>query len=175
MSQQTWQPRADTGLGPGAVPLNDSSLLMLRLILQQVAPRSGKDLAQQIKALHQASNTGLVATRQASDRLRALVGKAIKTIDAHEFVATDIVALTRSLLDAGIGGEYEDYISAEQAVMAIGALIAAWDDIARFDKKTSDIVSQSMNILYESVANDESFKPKTFAGALRKMKAGLLK
>ncbi len=174
MSQQTWQPRSGTGLGPGAVPLNDSSLLMLRLILQQVAPQSGKDLAQQIRALHQASNTGLKATQQASARLRTLVDKAIATIDAHEFAAADVVALTRSLLAAGIDGEYADYIAAEQAVMAIGALIAAWDAIEPFDGQTSQIVSESMNILYESVANDESFKPRTFASALQRLRGGLL-
>ena len=69
------------------------------------------------------------------------------------------VSLTNRLLASGIAGEYRDYIAAEQCVMGIGALVAAWNDAQPFDSDTTTIVRDSMNLLYESVANDEKFHP----------------
>ena len=174
MSQKTWRAGTVSGLGPGMVPLNDSSLLMLRFVLRQIAPRLGEQLTAQLKALHAASNTSVAATKQGVARLQQTVARGIDTIVRHEFAPAQIVAITSSLLDAGIAGEYQDYIAAEQGVMAIGALTAAWNDVAPFDRKTARLIGEMMNRLYDSVANDESFRPREFEAALGKIRAGLL-
>ena len=173
MSEQTWQPKESTGLGPGAVPLNDSSLLMLNMVLQEIRPELGVALAKTLKALHIGTNSSPWLTKRRAGELRQIVKSAISTIDRHEFSAAQTVGLTNRLLASGINGEYRDYIAAEQCVMAIGALIAAWNDAKPFDKATADLVRQSMQVLYESVENDESFVPGEFEAALAQLKTGL--
>jgi hypothetical protein len=173
MSQQTWQKKESTGLGPGAVPLNDSALLMLRLVLRQVKPALGKRLVTTLKELHTASNTSAWATRKRADELDKIVKTAITLIDAHRFSPAQTMALTNSLLSTGINGEYRDYIAAEQCVMGIAATVAAWNSVKPFDAATSDLVNRLMQSLYQSVANDESFVPSKFEAALAKLKNGL--
>jgi hypothetical protein len=173
MSQQTWQKKESTGLGPGAVPLNDSALLMLRLVLRQVKPALGERLTTTLKALHTATNTSPWATKKRAAELRQIVKTAITLIEAHRFSPAQTMALGNSLLSTGIDGEYRDYIAAEQCVMGIAAMIAAWDNIKPFDAATSDLVNRLMQSLYQSVANDESFVPSKFEAALAKLKNGL--
>jgi len=174
MSQQTWKQNPTTGLGPGAVPLNDSSLLMLRLVLQQVDAALGAEIADGLGKLHAASNSSPWVTKKIAGEMRALVRSAVARIDSHEFSARQTVELTSSLIATGIAGEYQDYIAAEQCVMGIGALVAAWNDIKPFDSRTTDLVGGLMNLLFDSVANDESFRPAEFSAALGKLKHGLL-
>ena len=173
MSQQTWQEKESTGLGPGAVPLNDSSLLMLRMVLQVIDPALGEQLTKTVRALHTASNSSPWATKKRAGELRVIVKTAITVVDRHRFTPGQTVALTNALLSSGIAGEYRDYIAAEQCVMGISALIAAWNDIKPFDPATSNMIGQLLQGLYESVANDESFVPGEFEVALAQLKNGL--
>jgi len=175
MSQQTWQKKESTGLGPGAVPLNDSSLLMLRLVLREVDPALGDKLANTLRELHTASNSSPWVTKKRAGEMRDIVKKAISVIEGQQFSPAQTVALTNALLSSGIDGEYRDYIAAEQCVMGIAALIAAWNDIKPFDAATAGLVNQLMQSLYESVANDESFVPTEFEAALAQLHSGLLK
>ena len=173
MSQQTWQRNQTTGLGPGAVPLNDSNLLMLRLVLQQVDPKLAAEIADKLRKLHAASSSSPWVTKKVAGEMRALVRSAIARIDRHEFSPRQTAALTSSLISTGIAGQYQDYIAAEQAVMGIGALVAAWNDMQPFDPRTTELVGGLMDTLFDSVANDESFAPAEFSAALAKLKSGL--
>jgi hypothetical protein len=175
MSQQTWQKKESTGLGPGAVPLNDSALLMLRMVLREVQPALGKRLTTTLKQLHTASNTSPWTTKKRAGELREIVKAAITHIEAHQFSPAQTTALANILMSTGIDGEYRDYIAAEQCVMGIAALIAAWNSIKPFDAATSDLVNRLMQSLYQSVANDESFVPAEFEAALAQLKNGLPK
>ena len=173
MSQQTWQEKESTGLGPGSVPLNDSSLLMLSMVLQVIDPALGERLTNTLTALHKASNASPWETKKRAGELREIVKTAIAVVDRHRFSPAQTVALTNALLASGIAGEYRDYIAAEQCVMGIGALIAAWNDIKPFDAATNNMIGNLMQGLYESVANDESFVPREFESALVRLKSGL--
>jgi len=173
MSQQTWQEKESSGLGPGSVPLNDSSLLMLRMVLQVIDPALGERLTKTLKSLQKASNASPWETKLRAGELRKIVKTAIAVVDGHGFSPAQTVALTNALLSSGINGEYRNYIAAEQCVMGIGALIAAWNDIKPFDAATNNMIGQLMQGLYESVANDESFVPKKFEAALAQLKSGL--
>ena len=173
MSQQTWQEKESSGLGPGSVPLNDSSLLMLRMVLQVIDPALGERLTKTLKSLQKASNASPWETKLRAGELRKIVKTAIAVVDGHGFSPAQTVALTNALLSSGIKGEYRNYIAAEQCVMGIGALIAAWNDIKPFDAATNNMIGQLMQGLYESVANDESFVPKEFEAALAHLKSGL--
>ena len=58
--------------------------------------------------------------------------------------------------------------------MEIGAPVAAWNDIEPFDSRTTRLVSDPMSILFDPVANDESFGPDGFEAAPARLKRGLL-
>jgi len=174
MSQKTWEQNPITGLGPGAVTLNDSSLLMLRLVLQEINAPLAEELLRRLKELHAATNSSPWTTKKLAGELQALVRSSTAQIDRHEFSARQTVALTNNLISTGIAGEYDNYIAAEQCVMGIGALVAAWNDFKPFNSRTTRLVSDLMNILFDSVANDESFRPAEFETALKKLKRGLL-
>jgi hypothetical protein len=175
MSQQTWQQKDHTGLGPGAVPLNDSALLMLRLVLREIEPALGTQLASTLKALHTASNSSPWVTKKRATELREIVQSAIARIDRHEFSPAQTRALARQLLASGRAGDYRDYIAAEQCVMGIAAMIAALNRIEPFAAPTASLVNRLMQGLYQSVANDESFVPAEFEAALAQLQQGLLK
>jgi len=173
MSKKTWQKKQGTGLGPGAVPFNDSNLLMLRLVLKQIAPALGSEVSDNLQRLHAASNSSEWVTKKIAARLRDQVAKAITLVDRHQFTPQQTVELAKSLISTGIAGDYEDYIAAEQCVMGIGALVAAWNDIKPFDDGTTKLVSKLMDQLFNAVANDENFVPEQFEGALAQLKSGL--
>ena len=173
MSQQTWQPRASTGLGPGAVPLNDSSLLMLGLVLEVIDPPLAAQLTTLLRELHSASNTSHWVTRKRASQLRELVARATRKIDGHDFTAAQTLALANGLLARGVDGEYRDYIAAEQCVMGVAALVASWNRAEPFDATTARSINNLMQALYRSVANDESFVPGEFETALAQLRDGL--
>jgi hypothetical protein len=142
--------------------------------LQEVEPPLGAQLASTLSALHVASNSSPWLTKKRAAELRLQVQAAIARIDRHRFTPTQTLALANTLLSSGIAGEYRDYIAAEQCVMGIAALIAAWNDVAPFDAATTRLVNRLMQSLYQSVANDESFVPDEFEAALAELKSGLI-
>ena len=105
--------------------------------------------------------------------LEVLVQDAMRRIESHAFTPAQTAALTRKLIARGVAGEYQDYIAAEQCVMGIGALLAAWHDMQAFEAKTSTLVAEAMASLYDSVNNDESFDPGAFARVLKNLGEGL--
>lgn len=68
MDSKSWGPRQGTGLGPGAVRLNDSNLVMFRHVLAGIDAGASKRLRDQTRALHQATQQGRDATRAPPSR-----------------------------------------------------------------------------------------------------------
>ena len=142
--------------------------------MQPAQPGLGNALTSKLRQLHVASNSSPWLTKKRAAELRAIVRDSIRRVDAHTFSPRQTLALANALLSTGIEGDYRDYIAAEQAVMGISALIAAWNEVDPFDADTTALVNRLMQRLYQSVANDESFKPTEFESALSQLKRGLI-
>ena len=122
MSDKTWKPRRGTGLGPGVVPINDSSLLMLRQVMVPIDAGEAWRFRNTLKELHTASNTSYESLFAKIDEMQQMVKSFADKIVKHTFSAKDIKAISLSLINEGAWGECRDYVAAEQCVMAISAL-----------------------------------------------------
>ncbi len=166
MSNLRWEPRASTGLGPGLVRLNDSNMVMLRLIVTQIDPALGDRLLQQSRALHAASQQSMAAVTAAANVLRGTVNPLIDRLAQHRFDGEATHKLLRAVLRDAATREYTDFAAAEQATMAVAAILNALKrsgqiDDARF-KRYNDVLDRA----YKAVERDEMFKPADFIAAL---------
>ncbi|MEQ9640270.1 MAG: multiheme c-type cytochrome [Alphaproteobacteria bacterium] len=173
MSNLRWEPRASTGLQPGIPRINDSNLLMLRIIADAVAPDQGKKLREQTLALHQASVTGPEATVSAAKAVKATADALAGTFAGRSFSGDDVKKLLDGVVQNGLSGEYVDYAAAEQATMAVGSLLATWRKIGGLGEAQFNELNASLDAAFKAVENDESYRPAAYRSALQNFKAAV--
>jgi hypothetical protein len=159
------------GVAPGAVRLNDSSLLMVRHIARRVTPARADALAREIAQLHAAIAGGDDALPQAR-RVRQSLQELVQVTNAYRFSAADLRAVLFALIDDGLAGEYSDYQGAEQATMALQAVA---DLMSRRGLLRAESVKPAMSRLLAAVADDEDYHPAKYTQALRELRAGIEK
>lgn len=173
MSNLRWQPRSGTGLKPGIVRLNDSNLVMLRVVARHVDQDIGDALFQETLALHAASTEGIEATAEAAKALRQTIDKLIEIFKSHSFGPADIQALLSAVIEEGLVGEYADYAAAEQATMALGSIVDAMKRSGMIDSGQLEPMIVALEACYKAVEKDEAYKPAVFAEALGLFKAAI--
>jgi hypothetical protein len=173
MSELRWQPRASTGLGPGAVRLNDANAIMLAAITKRVAPELGQRLTQQVTALHAAVSQGRGSATDGAKSVAEVSRQLISRFAAHNFGREDVQALLGALLAQGRAGEFQDYAAAEQATMAMSALAATLRQIGAIDDKQHQAITAALAKCYDVTQKDESYKPRAFVDALAGVEAAL--
>lgn len=125
LTEPRWQARPSTGLGPGVVRFDDSNLLMLRVLVNSLDPDKGTRLAEQTRQLHKASTESVDAFHAAAKDLKQTTGDLVSMFSGHRFGEADISKLLTGLIAEAKGAEFSDYAGAEQATMAIGAVLSA--------------------------------------------------
>lgn len=162
MSLQRWSRRPMTeALGPGSVRLNDSAFLILDAIAARVAPAKAGGYRQAILGLHKASAEGRGPMQKAVSELRQATQALRAAVVGHEFSREDMSAILRSLLKAAQAGDYDDYVGAEQFVMAVDAIGTT------LEPKKPNSFSSAMTELYASTKSQDKFKPEQFQAALK--------
>lgn len=175
MSDKSWQPKKGTGLKPGSVPLNDSSLLMLRHVLAQINKGDGWRFKKKVLALHSASAKDIEEIRLLADEMLVDMPGIIDSIEGYKFTAADIKSMTSSILNEGIWGGYNDYVAAEQCVMAISVLTISWDNMKAFNNKLRDQIKAELDTMYTLVADDEAYDQSAFRESLILLRDKLIK
>ncbi len=155
--------------GPGAVRLNDASLLMLRHAARRVSAAAADELGRQAERLHQAIARGNDGAAEARSTLQ-LVERLLPEIAAYRFTAEDVRGMMGTLLEDGIAGQFADYAGAEQATMALQSLAHG---LRQRGALPPGVAQTSMKRLLATVADDESFKADDFQAALRDFRASL--
>jgi hypothetical protein len=173
MSAGTWRERASLGLGPGVIRFNDSSLIMLRIVASVVSPPLGREITEQSRALHRASQQGERQWTAAARALRASALKAADVFAGHEFGQRDMQALLDMLVGEGNRGEYIDYVAAEQTTMAIGAILEAMRSAGWIDEAEYERSAQVMDEMYAAVKDDERYRPTAHLAALRRLQSAV--
>jgi len=153
----------------GAVRLNDSSLLMLRPVVQRASAASSGEFEHQIERLHLALARGDEAAAELRTTL-LLIESLLPAIARYRFTAEDVRGMMKTLFDDGIAGHYADYAGAEQAAMALQSLISG---LRQRGALARGVAPTSMKRLLATLADDESFKPDEFRSALRELRASL--
>ena len=175
MSNTRWQARASTGLPPGVVRLNDSNMIMLKIVTGHVDKALGDKLAAETKALHQASTQSWDATKAAAKALQATTAGLVNTFKKHSFKADDIKAIAQALVAEGMAGEFADYAGAEQATLALGTMIEVMAQAGIASGDTLAKMNSAIEACYKAVEKDEAYRPETFMKALADFAATLPK
>jgi len=170
MSELRWRPHTEFGLrqGPGVARLNDSNLLMMRVLARQIDERLGERVTEQAAKLQAASEgQGDVATEARATR--DLAEDVARRIDTMELSPALMRALAVAVADEGLSGNYADYAGAEQALMAISSIV---DFSNRQHMLASPaLVAAKLNTLNALLRDDEHFKPAEFQSQLRELRA----
>ena len=147
------------GIGPGNVRLNDSTLVMLRAILDPISPADSKKILQQTQALHKASTRSMSALAQAQSALDSSMERISQRFASKSFDDAEKRAMLNAVVKLGKRGELRDYVAAEQAVMAI--------DLLLLDLGERDANKSKLDALYATVNNENSYSPSRLIQALR--------
>ena len=167
MSNIRWAPRDSHGIGPGIPRIYDANLIMLRVLLQRIDPAMAADMASQSKRLHQASLQGYDAVIAAARALKEATAGAIERLATHSYEAADMSALMGGVLSEGLAGEYIDYAAAEQATMAVSAILQAMVDDGMISRAQYIELSAVLEQCYTAIEKDEQYDPRQFLAALQ--------
>ena len=163
MHRLEWRPRALTAAsGPGTVPLNDANLRMSWVIARTVSPADGSQIESLAQALQKAAVDDRRQVSAASAELHSAVAGVLQKVESH---APPPRALLDSLIQAGIDGEYRDYLGAEQAVMAMELLMIETNLAAKHKPQLDE--------LYRLLQGDETYRSENFIAALKALRDDL--
>lgn len=171
MSNLRWAPRASVGLGPGIPRISDANFLMLRIVATRVDAPLGKEFAAKTQTLHNATRISNAALLEAAKALKAVTDKLVDKFAKHKFAKADMSALLAGVIDLGLKGEYRDYPGAEQATMALSAIINAMLNVGAIGKKQFESLDAALGACYAAVEKDEAYNPQAFVTALKAFKA----
>jgi len=153
------------GNPPGSVPLNDGHLRMALIVARQTDATAARELLSLDQALQEASGESRERVREISGRLEAVLRQLQATLAQRKWSASEQVNVLAGVLDLGARREYRDYISAEQAVMAIELILI---DLGRADRHRS-----RLDALYRLVDNDETYRSDQFVAGIVELRGAL--
>ncbi len=167
---QKWQARASIGLGPGYVRINDSNMLMLKIIAKRVDSNLAASFSTQVKALHQSTAKSMAAMESQAKALRTTTKRLMAKISSHQFGKADMKALLDGVLDFGMKGEFVDYSGAEQATMAASSIINAMRVAGAISGAQLKSMDSALAAVFTTVDKVDSFNHGSFLAALKKFK-----
>lgn len=171
MSNLKWEPRKTVGLEPGIPRIQDSNLLMLQIIAARLDAKLGNEVEQKMLALHAATRKDRAAFMAEVKALQGLMDNLAAKFAKHNFEKADLVALFNGVIEKGLGGEYFDYPGAEQATMALSAIINAMKDTGAINAAAYKAMDAALGKCFDAVAKDEAYVPANFVAALNAVKA----
>jgi hypothetical protein len=155
LSDLKWKQRPSTaGLKPGAIRLNDSSFILLAALTGALDSKLQDDMLGAIKALHSASTKSVRELQLAAAELQVLSVTSQSMFENVALTETDKRKMIEDLMRLGVRGEYRDYISAEQAVMAMDAL--------SYSLPEEPSLTEVINRAYQYTQNDEAYRSEKF-------------
>ena len=168
MSNIRWEPRPSTQQPPGVVKFNDSNAVMLRIAASRVDAGLGRSLAENTTALHRAMQESRDRALQRAQAIRDIANQLAERFAKHQFKPEDVRALMDGVIVEGLERrEYVDYAAAEQATMALSALINEMKSTGGWNDGQHKQAQTALNRLYEAVSKDEQYRSSNFVGALR--------
>ena len=157
MKTVQWQPLPrHGGVGPGVPFVHDGTLVMSMALARALSPADGEEIESGLIALHRAGSNNVEAIREAARNLDVVLARLQGRVSLRSLRGREM-QLLREVLGTGAEGNYVDYISAEQAFMAVQMLVIEIDDPWLEDQL--DQVADTLN-------NDERYRPAQFAAML---------
>ncbi len=145
--------------GPGLPYLNDGALVMSMALARLVDPKLAANFQERLAELHAAGSRDVDSIRTAAARL-------LESLDALDrqlgpaTLARREPQLLRELLATGAEGNYIDYVSAEQAFMAVQMLVFEIGDAP---------MKAQLDTLGDALTDDERYSPARFKALLAQL------
>jgi hypothetical protein len=140
------------GAGPGTPFINDGTFVMALALVRAIEPSEADGLVDALKRMHTAGSSSVSAIRDAAGDLDAILAR-IESRLAPAKLRNRERPILEEVLATGAEGNYLDYVSAEQAFMAVQMLAIELDD--------PDLESE-LDTLADSLNNDERYRPSEF-------------
>ncbi len=140
------------GVGPGTPFINDGTFVMSLALARAIEPGETEGLINALKRIHRASITSVDAIREAATELDSILARMGSRLTPARLRGREAKIL-EEILATGAEGNYLDYVSAEQAFMAVQTLVIELDD---------PILEAELDLLADSLNNDERYRPSEF-------------
>jgi hypothetical protein len=144
------------GAGPGQPFVHDGTLVLSMALARALSPSDSEAMKAGLIALHRASSESTAAIRQAAGELDDVLGRLQSRLRPQDLRGREM-QLLREILGTGAEGNYLDYISAEQAFMAVQMLIIEIND---------PLLEAKLDKIADTLNNDERYRPAQFAAML---------
>lgn len=159
MSDTRWSDEVQAG--PGVPRLDDVYVRMAEVIAGRIAPELAVRLAGERACLHRAVHTGWADVRDCATALQASGAELAALLVDHVFTGEEVSALVQGIASGAAAGAWRDYAGAEQATMAMAALLAhrsrkPFDDTA---------LEAALDEAYAATADHEAFEDVRFREA----------
>jgi hypothetical protein len=162
-----------TGIGPGAVKLDDANAVMLQAAATRFAPAAASSLGSHMLALHHATAGDPGAVPHEATALRKSAQQLVPLLADHDFSSDDVRALAEAVISVGNAPDGWRFSHAEQTTMALEAIIATMKSAGVLGASQGDAIKKAMDALYSSFSNETTFRPEAFAGALRNVQQAI--
>ncbi len=162
MKSVQWQslPRHG-GAGPGVPFISDGTFVMALALSRAIEPGETEALGLALRRMHIAGSRNVGAVRDAAAELDRILGRVESRLTAAKLRAQERPIL-EAILETGAEGNYLDYVSAEQAFMAVQMLVIELDDPG---------LEAELDALANSLDNDERYRPSEFKKLLEQLRA----
>jgi len=140
------------GADPGTPFINDGTFVMALALVRAIEPSEADGLLDALKRMHTAGSNSVSAIRDAGGDLDAILARVESRLTPVKLRNRERLIL-EEVLATGADGNYLDYVSAEQAFMAVQMLVIELDD--------PDLESE-LDTLADSLNNDERYRPSEF-------------
>jgi len=148
------------GVGPGVPFINDGTFVMALALARAIEPGEADALFNALKRMHIAGSTSVTAIRSAADDLDTIFRRIESRLTPAKLRNREMQIL-EEILETGAEGNYLDYVSAEQAFMAVQMLVIELDDPE---------LEVALDDLANSLNNDERYRPAQFRRLLTSLR-----
>ena len=147
--------------GPGMPFINDGTFVMSLALAKAIQPDAVADLQAALRRLHAAGTESVSSIRAAAKSLDSVLARVESAVSPSRLDGREETIL-EAVLETGAEGNYIDYVSAEQAFMAVQMLVIEIDDPDL--ETTLDELANSLN-------DDERYRPAQFARLLANLRS----
>jgi hypothetical protein len=143
---------------PGSVPFPKGHLEMAAIIARCIDESAASEIVSGSQALQQAAGGSREQIIAAAAKLARVVARVREAALVRRWTRDDAQRMLADVVQRGGEGEYGDYISAEQSVMAI--------DLLMIDIGVADQYRPKLDDLYHIVRDDDAYSPSRLRDAL---------
>jgi len=148
------------GAGPGVPFINDGTFVMALALARAIEPAETEGLVAALRRMHGSGSASVGAIRGAADDLDVILARIESRLTPAKLRGRDREIL-EEVLSTGAEGNYLDYVSAEQAFMAVQMLVIELDDPE---------LEAELDTLANSLNNDERYRPAEFRRLLSSLR-----